>query len=98
MATRIGGLRRKSRYKLKKERRSRGKISVSRFMQTFKTGQKVHLSAEPSIHKGNCHPRFMGKTGTVRGLRGKCYEVTINDKGKEKLLIIHPVHLKTMSD
>ena len=94
MANKIGGLRRKSRYKLKKERRRKGKISVSRFMQTFKSGQRVHLSVESSVHKGVYHPRFIGKTGTVRGLRGKCYEVMINDKGKEKLLIVHPVHLK----
>jgi len=65
-------------------------------MQTFKAGQKVHLSIESSIHKGDYHTRFIGKTGTVRGLRGKCYEVVIKDGGKEKLLIIHPVHLKTM--
>jgi len=94
MANKIGGLRRKSRFKFKKERRRKGKISVSRFMQTFKTGQKVHLSVEPSLHKGVYHPRFIGKTGTVLGLRGKCYEVMVNDKGKEKLLIVHPVHLK----
>ena len=98
MAKRIGGLKRKARHKLKKERKQRGKISVSRFMQSFKAGQRVHLSIEPSLHKGSYHSRFIGKTGVVKGLRGKCYEVAINDKGKEKLLIIHPVHLKTRSD
>lgn len=98
MAANIGGLRRKSRHKLKKERRARGKISVSRFMQSFKTGQQVHLSIESSIHKGSYHSRFIGRTGTVKGARGKCYEVSINDKGKEKLLVIHPIHLKIKSN
>ena len=65
-------------------------------MQTFKAGQKVHLSIESSIHKGDYHTRFIGKTGVVKGLRGKCYEIIVDDKGKEKLLIIHPVHLKVM--
>ena len=97
MAVRIGGSKRKSRYKLKKDRRHKGKISVSRFMQTFKAGQRVHLGVEPSIHKGHYPLRYLGKTGIVKGSRGKCYEVAINDKGKEKLIIIHPVHLKTMS-
>ena len=64
-------------------------------MQTFDVGQRVHLSIEPSIHKGDYPLKYVGKTGIVRGSRGRCYEVTINDKGKEKLLIIHPVHLKT---
>jgi len=98
MVKKIGGLKRKARYKLKKEIRAKGKISVSRFMQTFKIGQKVYLSIEPSLPKGSYHHRFIGKTGIVRGSRGKCYEVAINDKGKEKLLIISPVHLKTKSD
>ena len=97
MVKKIGGLRRKSRYKLKKERKDKGKISVSRFMQSFKAGQRVHLKMEPSLHKGIFHSRFTGKTGIVKGLRGKCYEVVINDKGKEKLLIVHPVHLKAES-
>lgn len=94
MATRKGGLRRKSRHKFKKSIRLKGKISVSRFMQTFNKGQRVHLTVEPSVHRGSYHSRFIGKTGVVKGLRGRCYEVAINDKGKEKLLIIHPVHLK----
>ena len=64
-------------------------------MQTFNKGQKVHLIVEPSVHRSNYHSRFIGKTGVVRGLRGRCYEIAITDGGKEKLLIIHPVHLKT---
>ena len=96
MAVRIGGLKRKSRYKLKKERREKGKISVSRFMQSFEEGQKVHLGIEPSLHKGMYNLRFIGKTGIIKGVRGKCYEVAISDKGKDKLLIIHPSNLKTV--
>jgi len=63
-------------------------------MQSFEKGQKVHLIVESSYHKGMYHQRFIGKTGTVMNQRGKCYEITIDDKGKEKTLIIHPVHLK----
>ncbi|HJN56477.1 MAG: 50S ribosomal protein L21e [Candidatus Woesearchaeota archaeon] len=91
---RIGGLKRKSRHKLTKPRRQKGKVSISRFMQRFEAGQRIHLSMEPSINKGSYNPKFMGKTGIVKSARGKCYEVSITDKGKEKILIIHPVHLK----
>ena len=91
---RKGGTRRKSRYKLRKEIRDRGKISVSRFMQRFAVGQKVHLSVEPTYQKGAYNSRFIGKTGTVKSQRGRCYEVSINDGGKEKTLLVHPVHLK----
>jgi len=92
---RIGGLRRKSRHKFTKERREKGKLSISRIMQKFDAGQRVHLTIEPSFHKGLYHSRFIGKTGTIKAERGKCYEVTIQDGGKEKVLLIHPVHLKT---
>ena len=66
-------------------------------MQTFDAGQKVHLGIESSYHKGNYPLKYMGKTGTIISSRGKCYEVSINDKGKEKVLIIHPVHLISTS-
>ena len=91
---RIGGSRRKTRYKFRKPLGSKGKISVSRFMQSFEEGQKVHLVVEPAYHKGMYHSRFIGKTGEIKGAKGRCYEVIIDDHGKEKTLIVHPVHLK----
>ena len=94
MVKRIGGLRRKTRYKFRKEKRSRGKISMTRYFQSFNVGDRVYLGVEPSVQKGMYYPHFMGKSGIIKSKRGKCYEVTINDLGKEKTLIIHPVHLK----
>lgn len=94
MVIRIGGMRRKSRYKLKKEIRRRGKISFSRYFQRFDSGDRVNLVLEPSVHEGMFHARFFNKAGIIKSKRGFCYEVTINDRGKEKDLIIHPVHLK----
>ncbi|MBS3096287.1 50S ribosomal protein L21e [Candidatus Woesearchaeota archaeon] len=94
MVKRIGGLRRKTRYKFRKEKRSRGKISITRYLQSFSVGDRVYLGVEPAVQKGMYHPRFMGKAGTVKGKRGRCYEILINDIGKEKTLVVHPVHLK----
>ncbi len=94
MAKRIGGLRRKTRYKFKKERRAKGKISLTRYFQSFKEGDKVFLDVEPAVQKGMYYPRFMGRTGTIKGKRGECYEIYVNDFGKEKTLVVHPVHLK----
>ena len=91
---RIGGFRRKSRYKLSKDKRRRGKISITRYLQKFDIGQQVDLSVEPAVHKGMYRPRFIGKTGVVSGMQGKCYKIQIKDGGKSKTLIAHPVHLK----
>ena len=94
MVRRIGGLRRKTRYKFRKEKRSRGKISITRYFQSFSAGDRVYLGVEPAVQKGMYHPRFTGKSGIVRAKRGRCYEVAINDLGKKKTLVVHPVHLR----
>ena len=94
MVKRIGGIRRKTRYKFRKEKRTRGKISITRYFQSFNAGDRVYLDVEPAVQKGMYHPRFMGKTGVITAKRGRCYEIAINDLGKEKTLIVHPVHLK----
>jgi large subunit ribosomal protein L21e len=56
----------------------------------------VYLNAEPAIQKGFYHPRFFGKAGVVTGKRGVCYQIKIQDGGKDKTVISHPVHLKKM--
>ena len=94
MAKRIGGFRRKTRYKFRKEKRRRGKISFTNYFQSFSAGDKVYLNVESSVQKGMYHPRFIGRTGVIKGKRGRCYEVAINDINKGKTLIVHPVHLR----
>lgn len=94
MVKRIGGIRRKTRYKFRKEKRNKGKISITKYFQSFNIGDKVYLTVESAVQKGMYYPHFMGRAGIIRGKRGKCYEVAINDLGKEKMLIVHPVHLK----
>ena len=94
MVMRIGGSRRKTRYKLKKEIRQKGKISLTNYFQSFKIGDKVYMSAEPAVQKGFYHPRFFGKSGIITAKRGACYQIRIEDGGKQKTLLAHPVHLK----
>lgn len=96
MVTRIGGFRRKSRSKLRKNIREKGKFSLTKYFQEFKIGDRVVLKANPSIQKGMYYPRFHGRAGIVMGKRGECYEVKIKDINKEKLIIIHPIHLKRL--
>ncbi len=96
MVKRIGSLIRKTRHKSKKNIREKGKISLSSFFRVFNIGQKVCLNPNSAIQKGSFHPRFHGKIGTVQNKTGKCYLIAIKDKGKEKLLQVHPVHLKAI--
>ncbi len=94
MAKRIGGNRRKTRGCFKKKSTQKGKISLTRYLQTLKEGDRVVLKAEPAIQKGMYFRRFHGKIGVVKNQVGKCYHVEIKDGGKQKLVIAHPVHLK----
>ncbi|MBN1503228.1 50S ribosomal protein L21e [Candidatus Woesearchaeota archaeon] len=91
---RHGSFRSKTRQKLSKNYREKGKISISKFFQELEPGDNVVLKADPSFHKGMYFPRFHGKRAIVTGKKGECYIVKINDHDKEKTLIVHPLHLK----
>jgi large subunit ribosomal protein L21e len=94
MTQRSRGFRSKTRYKLKKSLRAGRTNPITKKIQTFQEDDMVHIIIDPSVHKGQPHPRFHGKTGKVAEKRGKAYLVTINDGNKAKKLIIRPEHLK----
>ncbi len=90
---RVGGMRRKTRYKMQKSISERGKLPISRYLQTFEEGEKVLLKPFPSHHGGLFCLRFHGRIGKVLGKQGGCYKVQIKDGNKLKECIVHPVHL-----
>ena len=93
MVKRMGGARRKTRLIFKKAVRNSGKFSLTKFFQVFKVGDKVQLMVEPAIHGGVYFRRFHARTGVVTRKQGRCYVVQIDDFGKTKDVIVHPVHL-----
>ena len=96
MAQRIGRFRRKTRSKLKKGIKEKGKISISNYLNDFKENDRVLLKAEPAVQKGMYFRRYHGRTGVINKKRGNCYEIKIKDRDKEKILIVHPVHLNKL--
>lgn len=88
------GPRKKTRYLLKKDLRRRGLPPVTRLIQRFEVGQKVHVVIEPSIHKGMPHRRFHGKTGTIIGQRGRAWVLEVTDGDATKTIIARPQHLR----
>ncbi len=92
MVVRLGGSRRKSRHIMLKTAREKGKISIARYFQTFKEGEKVLLKLDSAVPKGTFIPRrFQGKIGTVNGMQGKCYMILLSSG---KSVIVHPAHLR----
>ena len=91
---RVGGFRRKTRYKLKQSVSNKGKLPVTKFLQEFNIGDRVVLKAEPSYQGGMFFLRFQGRVGEVVKKQGNCYLVAIKDGKKAKECLTHPVHLQ----
>ncbi len=93
MVKRSRGIRSKSRHILHKKPRHRGINSITRSLQQFEKGDRVSIVIDPMIHKGMPHPRFQGRTGTVEGMQGNAYLVSITTGKKLKTIIVNPEHL-----
>ena len=92
MTRKSRGFRSKTRFKLIQKPGYRPPIT--KFLQEFRTNQKVIILQEPSSQRGMPHPRYKGIAGHVIGKRGKSYIVEIVDGNKVKKLISRPEHLK----
>jgi large subunit ribosomal protein L21e len=92
------GERKKTRYKFTKALRARGFSPVSRAIQEFEVGQKVHIIVDSSVHKGMPNRRYHGKTATVTGQRGRAYLLDMYDGDMLKMLIVRPQHLRPQTD
>lgn len=88
------GPRQSTRNKLRNKPRDRGISPPQRAVEQYESGERVHLTLDPSVPKGQFHPRFNGRTGTVVGTQGKAYKVEITDGGVTKTLIAAPAHLR----
>lgn len=88
------GMRKKTRYKFKKDLRTRGLTPVTRSIQVFEEGQRVHIVCDSSTQNGMPHRRFHGKTGTVVGRQGRAWVLTIKDGNKTKTVVSRPQHLR----
>ncbi len=88
------GYRRRTRYVMQKRARDRGLSPITRQFQTFAIGEKANVNIDPSIHKGQPHVRFHGKTGTVVRMQGRSYLLDIRMGDMMKQIIVRPEHLR----
>lgn len=75
--------------------KQRGKVRLSNYFQEFKEGERVSVVSELSFN-----PKFpktlQGRSGVIKGKQGESYIIKIKDMAREKLYIIHPIHLKRL--
>ena len=77
----------------KKSFRERGKIKLSHYFKRLDIGSDVCVVREKSV-KCSFPDRVIGRSGKIIGIRGSHCVIKINDLDKEKIFIIHPIHLK----
>lgn len=97
MAVRSKGFRSKTRHKLAKHPRTRGKPPVTHALRDFPPGTKVAITVNPSVQKGMPHPRFQGLTGNVVERRGDAFVIELYQKNKLKTVISRPEHLRLIT-
>jgi large subunit ribosomal protein L21e len=88
------GYRRRTRSVMQKRARDRGLSPITRMFQSFEVGEKANVNIDPSIHKGQPHVRFQGRTGTVVGMQGRAYLLDVRMGGKMKQILVKPAHLR----
>ena len=89
------GYRNKCRNRHRKHVRDKGLGSVEKYLLEFNVNDKVDIITNPSQHKfGMPHRRFHGLTGTIKGIRGRCFEVQVKLGNSKKLLIVGREHLR----
>lgn len=89
------GTYRKARHKLRRWR-STPPVTVSRYLQRLEKGDRVVIDIHPSVQEGRPHHRFNGRVGVVVGTQGSAYLVEVRDGGKNKRLIVAPIHLRRL--
>jgi large subunit ribosomal protein L21e len=97
MAVRSKGFRSKTRHKLSKHPRSRGKPPVTHALRDYPVGTSVAITINASVHKGMPHPRFQGLTGKVVDKRGEAFVIETYSGNKLKTLISRPEHLRLIT-
>ncbi len=81
----------------KKRPRTRGLAPLGRSMlQEYNVNDYVDIIIDPSIHKGQPHYRFHGRTGVVKEIRGRALIISIKEgkKTNEKLIISRKDHVR----
>ncbi len=74
--------------------RSKGRVAITQFLQSFDDGQRVRIHIDTNDVRGRPTTlRFNRKIGVVQGKQGKAYRVQIKDGKKLKSIIVTNAHL-----
>ena len=89
------GKRGKSRSKLRK--RKKDILTVNKLLTSSNEDDRVQIDIEPAMHSAMPSHKLQGLCGIVEGKEGKNCKITVKLGGKEKHLVVNPVHLKKLT-
>lgn len=95
MVRKTRGYKCRTRKLFSKKTRDKGIPPLGYLLKDYEPGEKVNITINPTIHKGQPHKRFHGKTGSIIGKRGKAYLVSVKDGDREKIIISRPEHMRS---
>ena len=93
MVTRTKGTRQGTRSILRKGKRERRRLFISRSMHPYQEGDKVAIVLDGAQQRGMPHRRFQGKTGVISGAQGRAFVVKVSDGNMMKTVVARPEHL-----
>jgi large subunit ribosomal protein L21e len=94
MVKKSHGYRARTRSLMSKRVRKRGLSPLGSILSEYPVGQRVDIIINPSFHKGMPHRRYHGRTGVVKGQRGRAILVEVSLGKAKKQLIVRPEHLQ----
>ncbi|MEW5937788.1 MAG: 50S ribosomal protein L21e [Candidatus Thermoplasmatota archaeon] len=88
------GIRKRTRGIMRRPPRERGLSTITRDLAEYDIGSKAVIIIDPSIHGGQPHVRFHGKTGTVAGRQGRAYLIEVRMGKRRKSVLVSPAHMR----
>jgi large subunit ribosomal protein L21e len=95
LVKRSKGYRSNTRSLFRKKPREKSKIHISKLLQTYNVGDRVCIKTDSSVHKGMPHMHYYGKTGVIRGKRGRSYIVAVPTGRRTATILARPEHLES---
>ncbi|MAR94270.1 MAG: 50S ribosomal protein L21e [Candidatus Poseidoniaceae archaeon] len=90
------GLRVRTRSILRRRKKERSRLNISRVIHQYEEGDRVAIVLDGGQQMGMPHRRFNGRTGFINKRQGKAWVVAVKDGNMQKTVIARPEHLRPL--
>ena len=90
------GLRVRTRSILRRRKKERSRLNISRVIHQYEEGDRVAIVLDGGQQMGMPHRRFNGRTGFINKRQGKAWVVSVKDGNMQKTVFARPEHLRPL--